>query len=92
MGDPKDLLENEVENKDNPYEIGGKNVREVMVLTDDDLVSDRPVQWSDFPFKCRKCGYPSILHFMKHCGNCGAPAIIKSRTATEFLKKMQGGY
>lgn len=74
MTEPKDLLEKEP----TPYDVDGPNVRQGMILTDQDLITENTVQWNGFGFKCKLCGVPAVLHFMKYCGNCGAAVNVQA--------------
>ena len=85
MAEPKDLLDKD----SNPYELNGANVKPfVEVLTDDDLISPDPVQWSGMGFRCKKCGNFAILDFMKRCGECGFPV---PPIESEAVKKYRNG-
>ena len=94
---PKDLLKEEgtkplIDSYTTAYDLNGPNVRAGMILTDDDLVATKIVHWSGFGFKCKVCGIPSVLHFMKYCGNCGSAVSIQSDEVTEYLNNKQERY
>lgn len=88
MTESNDLLENE----QTPYDIGGPNAKQGMVLTDIDLITKDTVQWNGFGFTCKLCGVPSVLHFMKYCGNCGAAVNVQSKKVDAYMQRQKGGY
>lgn len=65
-----------------------------MVLTDADLFLEvgQGIQWTGIPFVCQACGKPALLHFMDHCGACGAKGIKNSDSVRDFVDKKQAMY
>lgn len=83
---------NQAAKEPNPYDTNGPYVKSVTILTDQDLVSDKPVQWNGMGLVCKACGAHSILHYMNNCGNCGDPVVIQSSAAEAYDKNVQKKY
>ena len=88
MTEPKDLLEKQP----TPYDIGGPNARQGMILNDEDLITTNTVQWDGYGFKCKLCGVPAVLHFMRYCGNCGAAVNVQSKIVQRHLERREERY
>jgi len=84
--------ETQTSKEPSPYDMNGPNVKNVIILTDEDLISPKPVQWVGMGFRCKDCGSFAVLHYMKHCGECGAVVSVQSRAATEYVDNLQEKY
>ena len=58
------------------------------VVTDANLVSSQPEFLQGHLFVCPSCGKHSVLHFFRHCPNCGMRLVVQSVTVRDTIRKI----
>lgn len=62
--------------------------KEVVVISDDNMVEEQIRQWAGYAYYCPRCGEASILDIMKYCGNCGVGIVLQSAKLTAFINEL----
>ncbi len=71
----------------------GADLKEIMILTDEDLVSKEPLKCEGIVFMCKKCVTPSIvINVGLFCAKCGVESIVKSDYLKGIVEKTEAEF